>query len=397
MLPAPTLALRLCLCLAALAIPAIVVWPGIASAATAMSEKEAFEAAKALGTVEAWDAFLSNYPSGFHADLARAYLKTLSAGSGAPPVQGAAPTISAAPSPVPSGEFPFAAGSWGGVLRDGPGQHFRKFASVQEGEPVTLCSRVRMFRKAASPGSRSSRRRDRPVINGAASSAPSAPSNRVFSRSARPAPRAKTAVNHLARTTVGHKPAATPPCCLTNKSPKMQPAREKTPMRIQRIAQSALLALIVLFGGGLQTAQADSGSVVLTIFKGGWIIGGSAGHGTLKFGGKTYPLSVGGLDYGLVFGGSKTVLRGSVKQYQARLGYRRGLCRGGGGPRRRRRRPRDRSHQPEGRGATAFRQAGRPDGECRPQRPGDHDELTGQDFRVGGSRPSRRGYKSPLQ
>ena len=142
MLPAPTLALRLCLCLAALAIPAIVVWPGIASAATAMSEKEAFEAAKALGTVEAWDAFLSNYPSGFHADLARAYLKTLSAGSGAPPVQGAAPTISAAPSPVPSGEFPFAAGSWGGVLRDGPGQHFRKFASVQEGEPVTLLARA---------------------------------------------------------------------------------------------------------------------------------------------------------------------------------------------------------------------------------------------------------------
>jgi hypothetical protein len=52
---------------------------------------------------------------------------------------------------------------------------------------------------------------------------------------------------------------------------------------------------------------------VLTIFKGGWIIGGSAGHGTLTFRGKSYPLSVGGLDYGLVFGGSKTVLRGQVK------------------------------------------------------------------------------------
>ena len=74
-----------------------------------------------------------------------------------------------------------------------------------------------------------------------------------------------------------------------------------------------LVALIVLFGAGLQAAHADSGSVVLTIFKGGWIIGGSAGHGTLKFGGKTYPLSIGGIDYGLVFGGSKTVLRGSVK------------------------------------------------------------------------------------
>lgn len=40
-------------------------------------ERRAFEAAKELGTVEAWDAFLSNYPKGFHADLARAYVKKL--------------------------------------------------------------------------------------------------------------------------------------------------------------------------------------------------------------------------------------------------------------------------------------------------------------------------------
>jgi hypothetical protein len=47
------------------------------------SEKEAFESAKELGTVEAWDAFLANYPSGFHADLARAYIKKLGASSAA--------------------------------------------------------------------------------------------------------------------------------------------------------------------------------------------------------------------------------------------------------------------------------------------------------------------------
>jgi hypothetical protein len=35
----------------------------------------AFNSAKELGTAEAWNAFLSNYPTGFHADLARAYLK----------------------------------------------------------------------------------------------------------------------------------------------------------------------------------------------------------------------------------------------------------------------------------------------------------------------------------
>ena len=46
------------------------------------AEKEAFENAKDLGTVEAWEAFIANYPSGFHADLARAYIKKL--GSSAP-------------------------------------------------------------------------------------------------------------------------------------------------------------------------------------------------------------------------------------------------------------------------------------------------------------------------
>ena len=82
------LALRIGLGLAAVVLPALVLpaidlggvapFHGSASAAPADSpEKEAFEAAKALGTVEAWDAFLSHYPSGFHADLARAYVKKL--------------------------------------------------------------------------------------------------------------------------------------------------------------------------------------------------------------------------------------------------------------------------------------------------------------------------------
>jgi hypothetical protein len=52
-------------------------------------EKEAFEAAKALGTVEAWDAFLSHYPKSFYSDLARAYLKQMS-GQSAPPADSTA-------------------------------------------------------------------------------------------------------------------------------------------------------------------------------------------------------------------------------------------------------------------------------------------------------------------
>lgn len=41
------------------------------------TEKHAFDAAKELGTADAWNAFLANYTSGFYADMARAYLKKI--------------------------------------------------------------------------------------------------------------------------------------------------------------------------------------------------------------------------------------------------------------------------------------------------------------------------------
>src|SRR3990170_3568703 len=83
-------------------------------------------------------------------------------------------------------------------------------------------------------------------------------------------------------------------------------------MRIPTMFRGAFIAVIAMFAVGLQDARADSGSIVLTIYKAGWIIGGSGGYGTLSFRGRSYPLSVGGIDYGLVFGGSKPVLRGRV-------------------------------------------------------------------------------------
>ena len=74
-----------------------------------------------------------------------------------------------------------------------------------------------------------------------------------------------------------------------------------------RIAMLALFAL-----AGVSAARADEGFVQLTIYKAGWVIGGSGGSGVLDFRGRRYRLSTGGLDYGFVFGGSKTVLRGRV-------------------------------------------------------------------------------------
>lgn len=59
-------------------------------------------------------------------------------------------------------------------------------------------------------------------------------------------------------------------------------------------------------------AHADTGTVRISFIKAGWVIGGTVGSGTLTFRGRTYPLSIGGLSYGLTFGGSQTNLRGRV-------------------------------------------------------------------------------------
>ncbi|MCC8968323.1 hypothetical protein H8A95_40040 [Bradyrhizobium sp. Pear76] len=84
-------------------------------------------------------------------------------------------------------------------------------------------------------------------------------------------------------------------------------------MKLSSTLRAALVALMAFTGAAFSTAaRADSGFVTLTIYKAGWIIGGSGGSGVLTFRGRSYRLSTGGLDYGLVFGGSKTVLRGRV-------------------------------------------------------------------------------------
>ena len=84
-------------------------------------------------------------------------------------------------------------------------------------------------------------------------------------------------------------------------------------MKLSSAIRAVLLVLTAFAGASFSSAShADSGTVSLTIYKAGWIIGGSGGGGTLNFRGRNYALSAGGIDYGLVFGGSKTMLRGRV-------------------------------------------------------------------------------------
>jgi hypothetical protein len=72
----------------------------------------------------------------------------------------------------------------------------------------------------------------------------------------------------------------------------------------------ALMAMVAV--GTSSAARADSGLIRISVLKGGWFIGASGGSGTLTFHGRQYPLSIGGLDAGLVFGASQTYLAGTV-------------------------------------------------------------------------------------
>ncbi len=62
----------------------------------------------------------------------------------------------------------------------------------------------------------------------------------------------------------------------------------------------------------MSAAYADSGGISFNVVKAGFIIGGSAGSGTLTFHGRQYALGIGGLSYGFTFGASETRFRGTV-------------------------------------------------------------------------------------
>jgi hypothetical protein len=85
-------------------------------------------------------------------------------------------------------------------------------------------------------------------------------------------------------------------------------------MRFSSARRFGLLALLaVLFAAVSQPSQAQSGSVHIRIVKAGWFIGAQAGSGTLRYGGRTYRLDVGGLSAGLTFGGSAVEFVGTAR------------------------------------------------------------------------------------
>jgi lipid-binding SYLF domain-containing protein len=83
-------------------------------------------------------------------------------------------------------------------------------------------------------------------------------------------------------------------------------------MRMSRF-RTGLIGLIAILGASAPSASyADGGTIRISVLKAGWFIGGSGGRGTLTFHGRRYPLSIGGLSAGLVFGASETHFVGTV-------------------------------------------------------------------------------------
>jgi len=89
-------------------------------------------------------------------------------------------------------------------------------------------------------------------------------------------------------------------------------------MRMSNIGSSlirAMLVLVVAAGAGLfaTMASAADGTISLTVYKAGFIVGGSGGDGILTFEGKKYPVTIGGVSLGATIGVSKAELIGEVK------------------------------------------------------------------------------------
>jgi lipid-binding SYLF domain-containing protein len=83
-------------------------------------------------------------------------------------------------------------------------------------------------------------------------------------------------------------------------------------MRPSFAIRAALFAFTVIGVSLATAAYADSGAIRFNVLKAGFVVGGSAGSGTLVFQGRRYRLAIGGLSYGFTFGASATDFVGTV-------------------------------------------------------------------------------------
>jgi hypothetical protein len=72
---------------------------------------------------------------------------------------------------------------------------------------------------------------------------------------------------------------------------------------------AAMLAALAAFSAP-SAARADTCAIYFSVLKAGWVIGGSGGSGALRCGRRVYPLSIGGVSWGIMFGASETRFAG---------------------------------------------------------------------------------------
>ena len=103
-------------------------------------------------------------------------------------------------------------------------------------------------------------------------------------------------------------------------------------MRFASRTRAALIALAAIAGlAATSPARADQGHIEFSVLKAGWVIGGSGGNGALFFHGQRYPISIGGISGGIVFGASETHFRGQVYGIRSPCDVQGGYAAGGAG------------------------------------------------------------------
>ena len=81
---------------------------------------------------------------------------------------------------------------------------------------------------------------------------------------------------------------------------------------LRRLAFTALAFVAAFWVSANNPASAQSATIQFDIVKAGYFVGVSGGSGVLRFKGRSYPISIGGVSLGLTFGASRSEMIGEV-------------------------------------------------------------------------------------
>jgi hypothetical protein len=82
--------------------------------------------------------------------------------------------------------------------------------------------------------------------------------------------------------------------------------------------RSVFAALALLAGLALPSAaQAETCGISFSVIKAGWVIGGSAGSGVMRCRRGVFPVTIGGLSAGFLFGASETRFHGTATFFRS--------------------------------------------------------------------------------